>query len=300
MSHSDSPKEIWSKAGRLANAGKNAHEAWTDLKSWALESNDPVAMKAAVFEFLAAYATSPEAAPLLPEVFRDAVHISSALPSQEREILIELAEKATTSVKLPSGARTEINPKKLDLNLPLAGNRPATEISVQPSKSAEILQPFKPSMNNQDLLKARDAMLNVNEGVLATQIAIRPPKGRPKKQQLEEVKSYNLPSNASYMSADKGDELVQSLIEKLKSHSSEATSKPRLLAPPVPEKKKAKKKAKAAPKKKKKTAKKKPAKKVKAVAKKKVAKNAAKQNKKKAVKKKTKKAAKKKPAKKKR
>ncbi|MBU0531989.1 hypothetical protein KKB44_00685 [Candidatus Micrarchaeota archaeon] len=221
-----SSKEIWLKAGKIAKSGKTTYEVWTELKSWAIKANDPLAMKAAVFEFLAVHGTRPEAAPLLPEIMRDAAHISPTLPEEEKKRLIELTNNVSLALKAPPTLMLEpIKP-----TLPVAGNRPAPILSFNLNQE-NILTPLTPATDIDGLIKARDTLLKVNENVLTMNV--------PQKHAM----------NAS-MASDKGEELIQSLIEKLQSHSANEMQSYSIQKSEEPKKAKKKPKKKITPKKK--------------------------------------------------
>jgi hypothetical protein len=280
MSHSDSPLNIWSKAGKIAKSDKDAHGVWTQLKSWAMKQESPVAMKAAVFEFLAVYGTSPKAAPLLPEVFREAAHISSALPENEKKVLVELADLATAALK-SSYSPISTDPRDFSPNLPVRDKRPSLMLSFRPDVEKGIYAPLTPSADADGLIKARETMMRVNDMLLNMNMKQDP---RVKEKESADVGVLNAATGS-----DRGEELIQSLIEKMKSHAAEEETYRYKTEEEPPKKKKAKKK---------KTAKKKPKKKAKKKAKKKPAKKKAAPKKKAAKKKPQKKKAKKKPAKK--
>lgn len=171
---SSNPKDMWKKAEEIAKSRKSALEIWTELKSWAVKEKEPVAMKAAIFEFLALHGTNPEAAPLLPEIFRDASHISSSLPKKEKELLIELADKASLALKFSYNSPIALNPTEVGTNMPLARNRPSLMLSLQPSGDSVIFTPLIPTLGPEGLIRARDTMLSVNDQVLATTMLLPP------------------------------------------------------------------------------------------------------------------------------
>lgn len=301
MSSSDNSRAIWDEAQRIAKSGKNPHEIWTELKQWAYSVDDPLAMKAAVFTFLSKQGTNSEAAPLLIEVMRDASHISPTLPEDERKRLSELADRSITALKSSYVKPSLVDVKELSTDLPVSGNRPAISFSINPKqekKDLGIYAPITPSRDDEHLLKARDTMLNINEKVLNMNMPSKDSStGEDEKEEKyeqlssSEVQSFSLPFDSTPRKADKGEILIQSLVDKLKSHSpAKATSKVRLLTPQTSKSKKSKKKKrpvkkvsvkkkstkkikkkpkKAAKKPKKKTAKKKPVKKAKKTLKKK-------------------------------
>jgi|GEM_PF-3134920 len=171
---SSNPKDIWDKAGEIAKSRKSALEIWAELKSWAASEEEPAAMKAAIFEFLALHGTNPEAAPLLPEIFRDAAHISSSLPKKEKELLTELADRASLALKFSCNNPIALNPREPGLNMPLARNRPSLALSLEPSADSVIFTPLIPTLSPDELIKSRDTLLKVNDRVIATTSLLPP------------------------------------------------------------------------------------------------------------------------------
>lgn len=182
---SSNPKDIWDKAGEIAKSRKSPIEIWTELKSWAVKEKEPAAMKAALFEFLALHGTNPEAAPLLPEIFRNAAHISSSLPKEEKKLLVGLADRASLALKFSYNSPIALNPREPGLNMPLARERPSLAISLEPSSDSVIFTPLIPTLSPHELIKSRDTMLRVNNQVLATTTLLPPlekePPGKRKK-----------------------------------------------------------------------------------------------------------------------
>ncbi len=74
------PESLRKEAHSIASGGKNARQAWSELRQWAA-GRGPLAMKSAMMEFLEAFGGTPEAAYVMPEIMRSA---SFMMSPQER------------------------------------------------------------------------------------------------------------------------------------------------------------------------------------------------------------------------
>jgi hypothetical protein len=230
----------------MAKSSQDPHEVWTELKVWSVSQKDPVAAKAAIFEFLAVHGTNPHAAPLLPEIFRDASYISAGLPADEKKVLVELADRAFSALKMSYNTPSELNPRKLDTNVPVKRGKPELALHFSRDGDSGIFAPLAPTADVHGLMKTRDTLLKVNDTVLSMNMPVGSG-SRKETDRKEDVKSLDAAARS-----DRGEELIQSLIEKMKEHSAEGGSfrKPRAEPPRKKAKKKPKKKAKKAAKKK--------------------------------------------------
>ncbi len=281
-----SSKRLRELACSLAEKSTGPYTAWLDLKAWASNKGSE-AHKAAVFEFLDRYNTSPEAVPLFPEVLQHASRISSSLPENERKTLIELADRASATAK---GGFAIISPDKDRIvRMPLSSSRPAPVLSFRPRQASSsprlsVPGPLVPSPDIERFIEARDTLFRINDKLHELPAPIKAQRKEQRKQEYQqspELMSFSMPfSSKPVLKADKGEELVRSLIEKMKEQAKEekkerrpskaaaagaarapkkAKAKPKGKPKKKPAKKKAKKKPKEKPKKKAK--KKKPAKK---------------------------------------
>jgi hypothetical protein len=243
MASSSNPKDIWRKAGTIAKGRKDPHEVWTELKAWSIREKDPVAAKAAIFEFLAVHGTNPNAAALLPEVFRDAAHISSGLPADEKRVLTELADQAFSALRMSYEGSSRLNPRKLDMNVPVRKGKPELSLHFSRDGDRGIFSPLAPTIDADGLIRARDTMLRVNDMVLSMNMPVG--SGSREEGKKGEVRSMDMAARS-----DRGEELIQSLVEKMKGYSSDSgSSRMRRETPSSASEKRAKPKKKGKPKK---------------------------------------------------
>ena len=252
-SYTKNPKRLREEARSFASDKKGPREVWSALKSWASDRG-PVAVKAAVFEFLERYGTRPEAVPVFPEVLQQASEISPSLKGKERKHLVELADCASLTAKGGLALQPAINPKTDRLlNMPVSGSRPDPSLFFRPAETPKLPQlgnvgPLVPSSDINQLIKARDAMLHVNEKPYELPTPAKTPYKKKEHKQPPEIMSFSMPmgSSKSLKTGKKGEKLIRSLIEKMKEHAKEehkTASPPRVeRAEKTPEKAKPKRK----------------------------------------------------------
>src|SRR5512143_819107 len=191
----DSPESLRKQARAIAARGNDPNESWSELRSWA-SGKGPLAMKSAIIEFISAHGTSPEAALLMPRLMND----QTLFPLERKEALAlskhgpqmhgAQAERLKPKFSAPSGRSIALRPDD--------SFRPVFSL---PSPS--------------DHAAMRDMHLTIREN---TRISLeRPAPTALATPRFDPAKS----PDSVVMSAGmhKGEHLVHSLVEKLKSHA---------------------------------------------------------------------------------
>lgn len=221
-------RRLIEKAQGIAK-GKDPREAWLDLKSWA-HMKGSSHERAAVFAFLEEHSMNPAAVPLFPEVLREAAGASASLEKKERMALIGLADHASTTAR---GGFTIMDPSKdRRFMMPSSGNRPEPALHFRPERADHFPRPgakgpLAPTREIGRYIEARDMVYRTNDELHGMPAPIRKPERGFQRKEIpipsEELTSLSMPHSPSksVMKADKGEELVKSLIRKLKEQSPE-------------------------------------------------------------------------------
>lgn len=190
------PEEIRRDARRILSSGKGPREAWGELSSWAA-GRGPAAAKGAAVEFLAAHGRNPEAAALMPEIMRSV----SSLPFDERLALVHHMRDRAAQMRLPPQMPA------IQRALPLAGPRPAAITSFGPVRG-----PIGPGLRPEPRPPSP-----------AISPAISQARARPEFLRPQRFDSSKSPDTVA-MGANKGERLVRTLVQRVRSHGFEGAS----------------------------------------------------------------------------
>jgi hypothetical protein len=228
---SDSP-DFMSQARTLAAGTREPYLAWSYLRRWAT-GKGPAAMKAAMVGFLELHGSKPESAAIIPEIMRSA----SMMPPPERKGVLEFASRSFSSL---SGFQGQPPRERSHGSLPMSGSRPEFQSSLrmkrEPSAPLEGAgERFLASRDVEAMRSMRNEMFRVNERLL-------PEAGHSDAAQQKRISSESF---RPVLGAHKGNAIMGSLIERLRSHGrGEMPQEPKK---PAVRKVKAKRKVKAAP-----------------------------------------------------
>ncbi len=186
----DSPENLRRQARAIAARGNDANVSWSELRSWA-SGKGPVAMKSAMIEFISAHGSSPEAALLMPRLMSD-----QSLSAIERKELLSFSKQTVQ----PRPGFEALKPR-----LSAPSGKPS---ALRPAEMPRHFQLPSPA----DHADVRELHLLIRE---KTKMSLLP-----KPLETPRFDSTRSPDSV-VMSAGmhKGEHLVHSLVEKLRSHA---------------------------------------------------------------------------------
>ncbi|MCI0504158.1 hypothetical protein L0Y65_05625 [Candidatus Micrarchaeota archaeon] len=243
--HSD---DLRKEARIIAAGGKNARQAWTELRQWAARRG-PAAEKCAMMEFLEAYGGTPDAAFIMPEIMRNASQVFSP---QELAGPARLAGRTSvagdTRPQVP-----HLGPKH---SLPASSSRPELSLTFRPSAregTTPRLGAIEPVIPSADHAYLRDMPMRMRDriesGSLRAPFAAAPGPSDMKgvrggySGQAHRIDMQKSPDTMQ-IGAHKGEHIVRSLIHSLRSHGRDDL--PHMSPAPVAVRPKSKKKTNAA------------------------------------------------------
>ena len=216
------PEGLRKEAKDIISRGRGARQAWYDLRQWA-SGKGPLAMRLGIHEFLTSYGGSPEAAPLLPDLLRT----SAVFPPQERGAIIAMAAH---------------RPAPFDMRI-RSTLRPMT--SFQKDHPISMLHPasIKTQLRPANLQHPDIALRDIHEQMKSSLRVLPQPREMPRAPGFDSSKS----PDTLTMGANKGEHIMSSLINKMRSHGT--TQVHHLGAPAQPTAAKRKRARKAKPRK---------------------------------------------------
>ncbi|VVC03400.1 Uncharacterised protein [Candidatus Bilamarchaeum dharawalense] len=186
--------EFKKQAHKITKTGKPAKIVWTELKTWA-STKGPMAMKAAVMEFVHSYHGSSEMSILLPELMR-----STTFSPYEQKALIQLADHKVSILE----NNLSITPKTM-----LPG--PSLSIQLDPKAKNSVLRSDFTSDPRQDIFVMKEK----------SQVLF----ARPKMLERESPKFDHTGIQSYSMAFDRkshGEHLVRNLTSNIQSHGLDA------------------------------------------------------------------------------
>jgi hypothetical protein len=175
-------------------------------------------MKSAIMEFMNAHGGTPEAAIVMPEVVGSSSQLFSP---RERDELVQLAGRRPQFTDLQAKLGT-LSPKP---SLPLTGERPSLSLSFQPHppRDSPRLGAIEPVMPSADRAYLRDMPIRVRDRLEASlgrpQLSAKGPPAASAKHGMQPLHFDPSRSPDTFaMGAQKGENLVRSLIQQVRSH----------------------------------------------------------------------------------